>query len=103
MASIGLLSKDVITTNRIFSILEGRGHRVTLINSPIFDSGIFDTLIVDLNDSMALLVLKNHGHKSVAFAAANDDAKIKAAKSAGCDRVFKNGEFFKKILPKFKF
>lgn len=103
MASIGVISKDVITKTRIFEELEAAGHEVTVITSPLFDSAGFDLIMVDLDDPTALLVLKNQGHKCLAFAAANDDYKIKAAKEAGCDRVYKHGEFYKKVLPNFKF
>lgn len=103
MASIGLISKDVITKTRIFDALEETGHEVTVITSPIFDSTGFDLIMVDLDDPTALLVLKHQAHKCLAFAAANDEDKIKAAKMAGCDRVYKHGEFFKKVLPNFKF
>jgi hypothetical protein len=102
MSQIGLLSKDVITKTRIFDALEEQGHQVTVITSPLFDSSGFDLIMVDLADSMALLVLKNQAHKCLAFGSADDEAKIQAAKQAGCERVYKHGEFFKKILPKFK-
>ncbi len=103
MAQIGLLSKDVITKTRIFDELEELGHQVTIISSPIFDSSGFDLLMVDLDDPMAMLVLKSQAHKCLAFGSADDENKLKAARAAGCDRVYKHGEFFKKILPKFKF
>jgi hypothetical protein len=103
MASIGVLSKDVITKTRIFDELSGAGHQATVITSPLFDSAGFDLIMVDLDDPTALLVLKNQGHKCLAFASANDEDKISAARQAGCDRVYKHGEFFKRILPNFKF
>lgn len=102
MASIGLLSKDVITKNRIISALEGQNHQVTIISSPIFDASGFEVVLVDLDDSMAMLVLKSIAHKVIAFGSADDESKIKAARQTGCDRVYKNGEFYKKILPNFK-
>lgn len=102
MAYIGLLSKDVITKTRVFEALEDFGHQVTMISSPIFDSSGFDLVLVDLDDPLALLVLKNQAHKCMAFGSANDEDKLKAARQSGCDRVYKHGEFFKKILPKFK-
>lgn len=101
MANIGLLSKDVITKNRILSELQDQGHEVTIINSAVFDDTGFDILLVDLDDSMAMLVLKSHAHRAIAFGSANDEDKLKAARMAGCDRVYKHGEFYKKILPKF--
>jgi hypothetical protein len=38
----------------------------------------------------------------MSFGSANDEGKLMAAKLAGCDRVYKHGEFFKKILPNLK-
>lgn len=102
MASIGVVSKDVITKNRIFDALEELGHEVTVIGSPIFDSAGFDVIMVDLDSPNALLVLKNLAHKCIAFAAANDLDKLAAARETGCERVYKHGEFFKKVLPKFQ-
>ncbi len=102
MANIGLLSKDVITKNRILSELQDQGHEVTIINSAVFDDSGFDVILVDLDDSLAMLALKSHAYKIVAFGSANDEDKLKAARLAGCDRVYKHGEFYKKILPKFK-
>jgi len=102
MAIIGLLSKDVITKTRIFDALEEQGHQITTITSPIFDSSGFDLILVDLDDPVALLVLKNQAHKCLAFGSANEEDKLKAARLSGCDRVYKHGEFFKKILPKLK-
>jgi membrane-anchored protein YejM (alkaline phosphatase superfamily) len=102
MKNVGLLSKDVITKTRVLEAMEDQGYQLTIINSSVFDSSGFDVLMVDLDDPTAMLVLKNHAYKSIAFASANDEDKLKAAKLAGCDRVYKHGEFFKKILPKFK-
>jgi hypothetical protein len=102
MANIGLLSKDVITKTRVFEAMEDQGHQVTMITGPVFDSSGFDLLLVDLEDPVALLLLKNQAHKCVAFGSANDEDKLKAARQSGCDRIYKHGEFFKKILPKFK-
>ena len=102
MTSIGLLSRDVITKNRIIAELEGQNHQVTIISSPIFDDSGFQVILVDLDDPMALLVLKSQAHKAIAFGSADDESKLKAARASGCERVYKNGEFYKKILPKFK-
>jgi DNA-binding LacI/PurR family transcriptional regulator len=102
MKNVGLLSKDVITKTRVLEAMEDQGYQLTIINSSVFDSSGFDVLMVDLDDPTAMLVLKNHAHKSIAFASANDEDKLKAARQAGCERVYKHGEFFKKILPKFK-
>jgi hypothetical protein len=103
MANIGLLSKDVITKTRVLEAMEDLGHQVTMINSPIFDASGFDLLMIDLDDPTAMLVLKSNAHKSIAFASANDEDKLKAARQAGCERVYKHGEFYKKVLPQFKF
>lgn len=102
MASIGVVSKDVITKTRIFDALEELGHEVAVIGSPVFDGAGFDVIMVDLDSPNALLVLRNQAHKCIAFASANDMEKLKAAEEAGCDRVYKHGEFFKKVLPKFQ-
>ncbi|MCC6643144.1 hypothetical protein IT411_00160 [Candidatus Peregrinibacteria bacterium] len=102
MANIGLLSKDVLTKTRVLETLENQGHRVTMITSPSFDTAAFDVVLVDLEDSLAQLVLGNYGYKCMAFGSANDLDKLAAAKKLGCDRVYKHGEFFKKVLPNFK-
>jgi len=102
MANIGLVSQDVITKNRILAELQDQGHEVTIINSAVFDDSGFDVLLVDLDDSLAGLALKNYAHKVIAFGSANDENKLKAARNAGCDRVYKHGEFYKKVLPHFK-
>jgi hypothetical protein len=103
MASIGVVSSDVITKTRIFDSLEDLGHQVTVIASPVFDGAGFDVIMVDLDSQNALLVLKDQAHKCIAFASANDLDKLEAARQTGCDRVYKHGEFFKKVLPRYKF
>lgn len=103
MKNIGLLSKDVITRARIQETVEAKGAQLTVIHSSSFDANAFDLLIVDLDDPAAIVVLKQHGYRCMAFAAAQDSDKIEMAKRAGCDRVYKHGEFFKKILPNYKF
>lgn len=102
MANIGLLSRDVITKTRVLETLEEQGHRLTMITTSSFDVGAFDMILVDLDDSMAELVLKNYGYKCMAFGSANDGGKLESARKMGCERVYKHGEFFKKILPNFK-
>jgi len=102
MVSVGLVSKDVISKSRIQEVLNEKGYDFTNINNAVFDASGFDLLIVDLADPIALLVLKSHNYKCIAFGSSNDEARIKAAKMSGCDRVYKHGEFFKKILPNLK-
>ena len=102
MANIGVISNDVITKTRIFNELKEAGHHATVITSPFFDSAGFDLIIVDLEAPMALLVLKNYFQKCLAFASASDESKLDAARQSGCTRVYKNGVFFKKVLPNFK-
>ena len=102
MATVGIISRDVVTKNRILDALKEQGHDAVIITGAVFDAGAFDLIMVDLDDSNAMLVLKQHGYKSLAFGSANDEAKLKAARAAGCERVHKHGEFFKKILPKLK-
>jgi len=102
MATIGIISKDVITKNRILEAAKEHGYDAMIINEAVFDANAFDLIMVDLDDSNAMLVLKQHGYKCLAFGSANDEAKLKAARAAGCERVHKHGEFFKKILPNLK-
>lgn len=102
MATVGIISRDVVTKNRILDALKEQGHEGVVITGAVFDAGAFDLIMVDLDDSNALLVLKQHGYKCLAFGSANDEAKLKAARAAGCDRVYKHGEFFKKILLQLK-
>jgi hypothetical protein len=101
MANVGVLSKDVITKTRIIEMLEDQGHSVTMINGSMFDGSAFDQILVDLEDPMALLVIKTHGQRCLAFGSASDMSKLKQAEAMGASRVAKHGEFFKKILPKF--
>ena len=72
-----------------------------MISSGVFDGGAFDQILVDLEDPLALLTIKTHGQRCLAFGSANDMSKLKAAEAMGCQKVVKHGEFFKKILPKF--
>lgn len=102
MATVGIISRDVVTKNRILEALKEQGHDGVVINGAVFDGNAFDLIMVDLDDSNAMLALKQHGYKSLAFGSANDEQKLKAAKAAGCERVVKHGEFFKKILPNLK-
>lgn len=102
MASIGIVSKDVISKSRILEVLNEKNYQGSNINNAIFDAAGFDLIIVDLDDPIALLILKSVGYKCLAFGSSDDEAKLRAARAAGCDRVYKHGEFFKKILPGLK-
>jgi hypothetical protein len=102
MASVGLVSKDVISKSRIMEVLKEKNYDCTNINHNVFDAAGFDLILVDLDDPIALLILKDVGYKCISFGSANDEGKLMAAKLAGCDRVYKHGEFFKKILPNLK-
>ncbi len=102
MKDIGVISKDIITKNRIISALKEQDYNVTVINGAIFDENAFDYILLDLNDPMADLIIKNYAKKIIAFGSASDDKKLKMAKDGGSYRVYKNGEFFKKILLNFK-
>lgn len=102
MASVGIVSRDVVSKNRILEVLQEKKYDMTNINTNVFDGNAFDVIIVDLSDPIALLVLRTYAHKCIAFAASNDEERIKAAKMSGCERVHKHGEFFKKILPELK-
>lgn len=102
MAIAGLVSRDVVSKTRIQEILKEKGIEVFNINNSAFDGAGFKIIFVDLADPLALLTLRSHAHKCIAFGSANDESKLKAARLAGCDQVYKHGEFFKKILPNFK-
>lgn len=102
MATIGIISKDAVTKGRVLDALKEKGYDGVVITGAVFDANVFDLIMVDLDDSNAMLVLKQHGYKCLAFGSANDEDKLKAARAAGCERVHKHGEFFKKILPQLK-
>ncbi len=102
MSTIGIISRDVVTKDRILEAMKAQGHDAMVVTGAVFDAGAFDLIMVDLDDSNAMLVLKQHGYKCLAFGGANEEDKLKEARASGCDRVYKHGEFFKKILPDLK-
>jgi len=102
MQVIGIVSKNVITKNRVMDMLGDQGCNVLNIGSVNFDPSGFDLILVDLESPMAELVIKNNTYKCLAFGSKDKPDQIERARQLGCERVYKYGEFFKKILPKFK-
>ena len=103
MKIVGIVSNDLMTKNRIIEELGKKKIEAVALHSTInFDPETFDLVLVDLNSPQAFVVLARHASKCIAFGGANDLQNFKKAKSLGCDKIYKNGEFFKKILPGFK-
>ena len=101
MNVIGIVSNDVITKNRVMDSLGHQGFNVLNISSVNFDPAGFDLILVDLESPMGELVLKNHAYKCMAFGSKDKPEQLERARQFGCEKVYKHGEFFKKILPNF--
>ena len=102
MKTAGIVCKDPITRSNIIELLAQKGIEAIAIHSAgNFDPEIFDIFFVDLNSAPAFLVLARNTQKCIAFTASGDVHNIQKAKELGCEKVYKNGEFFKKILPNF--
>ncbi len=103
MSCVGIVSNDVVTKNRICDELRGRGHEVIYVHSAAnFDPHEFDVIFVDLESPQAMLILKSQSRKCIGFGPANsqdEKERHQMAQGFGCDRVYKPGEFFKKVLP----
>jgi hypothetical protein len=103
MAVVGIVSQDVVTKSRIAEVLNEKNIETVYVHSAgNFDRDSFDVLMVDLDSPLANLVIKSMAAKCIAFGSSNDEEKLKQAVNLGCDRVYKLGEFFKKVLPQFE-
>ncbi len=103
MPSVGIISKDVVTKNRISEVLRAKDIDCNYIHSAAnFDPEAFDVLMVDLGAPQAELILRMHPRMCIAFGAESESDKEKRKAILGCDRIYKSGEFFKKVLPKFE-
>lgn len=102
MPMVGIVSKDVITKTRIVEQLEAK--KIDTVNIAVsgFDPEGFDLIMVDLEAPQAMLILKNYGYKCLAFGPAEEFERLRRDREIRVERIYKHGEFFKKILPNFK-
>lgn len=102
MPMVGIVSKDVITKARIAEQLEAK--KIDTVNIAVsgFDPEGFDLIMVDLEAPQGMLILKNYGYKCIAFGPSDECDRLRRDREIRVDRIYKHGEFFKKILPNFK-